>query len=151
MVWYDVALPFFHRSSRACSMTRSSPSEVVRRGDIVWVNCDPSVGVEPRKARTCVVVSNDIANRFGQAITIVPTQAYTKQRAARDYMVDLRRPRSSVREARVANCSMIMTYDRSRIVGVEGTTSAATVGDRGRAIDRVRARGIPVDLVDGDR
>lgn len=99
----------------------------VRRGDIVWMNCDPSVGVEPRKTRTCVVVSNDIANRYGQAITIVPTQTYTKERAARAYMVDLRRPRSPLREARVANCSMVMTYDRGRVVRIEGAVTAATV------------------------
>ena len=54
-----------------------------RRGDILWVQCEPSVGVEPRKLRTCVVVSNDIANRFGQAVTVVPAQAYTAERAAR--------------------------------------------------------------------
>jgi len=113
---------------------RKTSSDVVRRGDIVWINCDPSVGVEPRKTRTCVVVSNDIANRYGQAITIVPTQAYTKERAGRAYVVDLRRPRSSIRAARVANCSMVMTYDRSRIVRVEGAASAAAIADVDRAL-----------------
>lgn len=115
-------------------MTRETPSDVVRRGDIVWINCDPSVGVEPRKTRTCVVVSNDIANRYGQAITIVPTQAYTKERAGRAYVVDLRRPRSALRAARVANCSMVMTYDRSRIVRVEGAVSAAAIADVDQAL-----------------
>ena len=110
------------------------PGDDIRRGDIVWVNCDPSVGVEPRKTRTCVVVSNDIANRYGQAITIVPTQAYTKERAGRAYMVDLRRPRSPLREARVANCSMIMTYDRSRIVRVEARLSEAAIAEIERAL-----------------
>src|SRR5687767_14818021 len=90
------------RSWRACSMTRSEP---VRRGDVVWINCDPSVGVEPRKTCSCVVVSNDIANHYGQALTIVPTQEYTSERAGRAYMVDLRKPRSPLKEARVANCS----------------------------------------------
>jgi mRNA interferase MazF len=106
----------------------------VRRGDIVWMNCDPSVGVEPRKTRTCVVVSNDIANRYGQAITIVPTQAYNKERAARAYMVDLRRPRSPLRDARVANCSMIMTYHRGRIVRIEGAVTAATAAEIDQAL-----------------
>ena len=106
----------------------------IRRGDIVWINCDPSVGVEPKKTRTCVVVSNDIANRYGQSITVVPTQAFTKERAQRAYMVDLRRPRSPLREARVANCSMIMTYDRSRVVRSEGPATAAAMSDVDRAL-----------------
>lgn len=112
----------------------TKPNIDVRRGDVVWINCDPSVGVEPRKTRTCVVVSNDIANRFGQSITIVPTQAYTKDRADRIYMADLRKPRSPLREARVANCSMIMTYDRLRIVKREGQVSAEALADIDRAL-----------------
>lgn len=97
-----------------------------RRGDILWIHCEPSVGVEPRKLRTCVVVSNDIANSFGQAVTVVPTQAYTAERAARSYMVDLRRPRSNLEKARVANASMIMTYDRQRVVRRAGRITPDT-------------------------
>ncbi len=107
----------------------------VRRGDIVWIQCDPSVGVEPRKTRTCVVVSNDIANRFGQAVTVVPTQAHTRERAARAYVVDIRRPRSNLTDARVANASMVMTYDRSRVVKRAGRVSS----DAQRALDRALA------------
>lgn len=103
----------------------------IRRGDVLWINCDPSVGVEPRKTRTCVVVSNDIANRFGQAITVVPTQRYTAERSRRPYMVDLRSPRSSLGDARVANASMPMTYDHDRVVSRAGRIS----GDAVRALD----------------
>jgi len=97
-----------------------------RRGDILWIQCDPSVGVEPRKTRTCIVVSNDVANQYGQAVTVVPTQTYTSDRAARAYMVDLRSPRSTLRDARVANASMIMTYDRDRVVRRAGRVAPET-------------------------
>ena len=102
-----------------------------RRGDIVWVACDPSVGVEPKKTRTCVVVSNDIANQFGQAVTVVPTQRYEPARASRAYMVDLRAPRSTLKDKRVANASMVMTYDRARIVSRAGRVTR----DTQRALD----------------
>ena len=97
-----------------------------RRGDILWIQCDPSIGVEPRKTRTCVVVSNDVANRYGQAVTVIPTQAYTADHAARAYMVDLRAPRSTLAAARVANASMVMTYDRGRVVRRAGRISVET-------------------------
>ena len=103
-----------------------------RRGDILWIQCDPSVGVEPRKTRTCVVVSNNVANRHGQAVTVVPTQAYTADRAARTYMVDLRTPRSTLAAARIANASMVMTYDRGRVVARVGRVAR----DALRALDR---------------
>jgi mRNA interferase MazF len=112
----------------------SADDRVLRRGDVVWVGCDPSVGVEPRKTRTCVVVSNDVANRFGQAVSVVPTQRYTAARAARSYMVDLRAPRSTLDTARVANASMIMSYDRNRILSVAGRVARSTLPDIDRAL-----------------
>lgn len=112
-----------------------------RRGDVLWIQCEPSVGVEPRKTRTCIVVSNDIANRYGQAVTVIPTQAYTAERAARAYMVDLRAPHSTLGTARVANASMVMTYDRARVVRRAGRISPETQ----RALDR--ALGIHLGLV----
>ncbi len=107
-------------------MTKMPEAIEIHRGDILWIQCDPSVGVEPQKIRTCVVVSNDLANRHGQAITIVPTQAYTAERARRAYLVDLRKPRSDLKEARVANASMIMTYDRRRVVKRAGRIARET-------------------------
>lgn len=107
-------------------MRRREPVEY-RRGDVVWLNCDPSIGAEPCRIRTCVVISNDVANQHGQAVTVVPTQKYTADRADRAYMVDLRRPRSTLKEARVANASMITTYDRRRVVARGGKLEAGTM------------------------
>ena len=92
------------------------------------------MGVEPRKTRTCVVVSNDIANRYGQAVTVVPTQAHTAERAARAYMVDLRKPRSTLADARVANASMVMPYDRERVISRAGRVSVETQPALDRAL-----------------
>lgn len=115
-------------------MKRTDDLEI-RRGDILWICCDPSIGVEPRKTRTCVVVSNDVANRFGQAITVVPTQRHTTERAQRAYMVDLRKPASNLSDTRVANASMLMTYDRKRVVSRAGRIS----GEAERALDQALA------------
>jgi mRNA interferase MazF len=116
----------------------------ILRGDVLWICCDPSVGAEPRKARTCIVVSNDIANRFGQAITVVPTQAYTAERAERAYMTDLRHPRSTLTEDRVANASMVMTYDRARVAKRAGKVTPQTLED----IDRALATHLALVLAD---
>jgi mRNA interferase MazF len=108
------------RGPSAESSATSSAVLQIRRGDILWICCDPSVGSGPKKTRTCVVVSNDVANRYGRAITVVPTQDFTAERAARAYMTDLRRPRSTLDAPRVANASMVMTYDRARVVSRAG-------------------------------
>ena len=114
--------------------TTREPAEF-RRGDILWIDCDPSVGAEPRKARTCVVVSNDLANRHGSTLTVVPTLKYTADRASRPFVVDLRRPRSTMEERRVANASLVTTYDRVRVRSRAGRAS----NDAMKAIDRAMA------------
>ena len=94
-----------------------------RRGDILWINCDPSIGVEPKKRRTCVVISNDAANRFWRAVTVIITVGWTGPRSERAFVVDLGGGRSTLSERRLANASMIMTYDRTRIFARAGRVS----------------------------
>lgn len=107
-----------------------------RRGDILWIRCDPSVGVEPTKTRPCVVVSNDRANGDADwpSVTVVQTRRYSKQDAWRPYLVDLRSPRSPLKDERFANCSQVMTYDRVRIARHEGRVSLEGIIDIDRAL-----------------
>src|SRR5437660_12879586 len=44
----------------------------VRRGDVVIVNLDPTIGVEIKKTRPAIVVSNDSINQFSQLVVVVP-------------------------------------------------------------------------------
>ena len=44
----------------------------MKRGDIYWVNFEPSVGGEIKKKRPAVILSNDFANRYLNRIQVVP-------------------------------------------------------------------------------
>ena len=43
-----------------------------KRGDIYWVDLDPTVGVETKKTRPALVLSNDIANEVSHILMIGP-------------------------------------------------------------------------------
>jgi len=46
----------------------SSPN----RGDIYWINLDPTIGAEIKKTRPCVIISPDAANQSGSLVIVAP-------------------------------------------------------------------------------
>jgi len=44
----------------------------IKRGDVFWVNFDPTVGAEAQKTRPALVVSNDINNTHSPIVSIAP-------------------------------------------------------------------------------
>lgn len=44
----------------------------VRRGDVVLARLDPTLGVEIRKTRPAIVLSNDLINHFAELAVVVP-------------------------------------------------------------------------------
>ena len=49
-------------------MSRSFP----RRGELYWVDLDPTVGSEIAKTRPCLIVSNDIGNQYAGRVIVAP-------------------------------------------------------------------------------
>jgi len=50
------------------------------RGELYWVNLDPTVGSEIKKTRPCVIISPDAANEAGPLVIAAPvTKAEAKK------------------------------------------------------------------------
>lgn len=50
-----------------------------KRGDIYWVDFDPSVGRETQKIRPGLIVSNDIGNEFSDLFMVAPITSKVKK------------------------------------------------------------------------
>ena len=48
-----------------------------KRGEVWWINFEPSIGSEIKKIRPAVVVSNDIANKYLDRFQVVPITSNT--------------------------------------------------------------------------
>lgn len=48
-----------------------------KRGEIWWVNFDPSVGQEVKKKRPAVIISNNVSNKYLKRYQVVPLSSKT--------------------------------------------------------------------------
>lgn len=50
-----------------------------KRGEVYWINLDPTIGAETKKKRPGLVVSNDIGNELSDLIIIAPITSKVKK------------------------------------------------------------------------
>ena len=43
-----------------------------RRGEVWWVNLDPTIGSEIRKSRPCLILTNDVLNDRRRTVVVIP-------------------------------------------------------------------------------
>jgi mRNA interferase MazF len=99
----------------------------VTRGEVVEVNLDPTVGTEVKKTRPCVVVQNDVGNRFSPRTIIVPVT--DAEHVAKPFPVCVPLPRQTggLTKDSVALCDQIRAIDESRIVRTLGRLTPAVM------------------------
>src|SRR5213594_156082 len=91
----------------------------IERGEVWWVNLDPTRGAEIRKQRPCVVISANAINRWRATPVVVPLSA--SQEDAPPVVVSM----GSASRDSVAIVDQMRAVDRGRFVTRGGKLSAA--------------------------
>ena len=91
----------------------------MKRGEVWWVEFDPSIGSEIRKTRPAVIVSNDIANAHLARVVVVPLTSSVSKLYPGEALITLAGKKSK------AMADQIMASDKSRLKSRLGAVTVA--------------------------
>jgi mRNA interferase MazF len=100
-------------------MAPAAPGITVRRGDIWWVNLDPTQGSEIRKTRPAVVITTDALNRARRTVVIVPLSTGPVARPP----IVVATPSAGLNS--VAVCDQLRAVDKRRLTHNSGRLATA--------------------------
>ena len=104
-----------------------------RRGEIYWVNLDPTVGTEISKTRPALIISNDVGNQFSSRVIVAPISSRGTNRV---YPFEVLVPAAEgglLRASKVV-LDQIRTIDKARLGGRIGALTPERMLEVHRAI-----------------
>ncbi len=97
------------------------------RGTVLEINLDPTVGHEIKKSRPCVVIQNDIGNRYSPITIVAAIEG--AEHIKREYPVDVRVPKGEggLEKESVVLGNQIRSVDETRFGRIYGQFSNTTM------------------------
>jgi mRNA interferase MazF len=104
------------------------------RGQIVEVDLDPVVGHEQGRLRPCVIVQNDVSNRFGSTTIVVPLTDVRNIAHLSPVYVLAPKGDGGLKKDSLVLCDQIRTVDQLRFGLFFGVLSPETMAKVDRAL-----------------
>ena len=101
----------------------------LKRGMVIDVNLDPTLGSETGKIRPCVVVTNNIYNEKVPVVQVVPITGWNAKKARIRTNVEIYpAPDNGLSKKSVADCLQTRPIDhRHRLVRIRGELASAKI------------------------
>jgi len=85
-----------------------------KRGEIWYVNLDPTLGAEIKKTRPALIISNDVNNEYAATITVLPIT--DKGEKVYPFEVALNPHKTGLNKESKVKCQQIRTVDKVRLI-----------------------------------
>ena len=105
-----------------------------RRGDVFIVNLDPAKGAEKKKARPCLVIQNDVGNRFSPLtiVAVITSQKDIKKKYPTDIWID--KGHGGLDYPSIIQCDQIRTIDKARLLKKLGSLGSVSIKEVDKAL-----------------
>ena len=100
----------------------------MKRGEVWWINFEPSIGGEIRKQRPAVIVSNDAANHYLNRVQVVPITGNVNKLYPSEAYMTFRGKKSK------AMADQITTVSKKRLINSAGSISKTEMEGISKAI-----------------
>ena len=109
---------------------------VLKRGMVIDVNLDPTLGSETGKIRPCIIVTNDVYNQMVPVIQVVPITAWSAKKAKITTNVAIIPSKNNgLLKKSVADCLQARPIDhRRRLVKIRGKLASPQMEEIDRAL-----------------
>ncbi len=88
----------------------------IKRGDIVWANLEGAIGSEQGEERPCVIIQNDIGNKYSPTTIVVPLTSQLKKINQPTHVIVEKINAIGLDKDSMAECEQLRTIDKRRIV-----------------------------------
>jgi len=108
----------------------------LKRGMLLDLNLDPTLGSETGKIRPCIIVTNDVYNQKVPVIQVVPITAWSAKKAKIITNVEINPTRSNgLSKKSVADCLQTRPIDhRNRLVRIRGKLTNSDMNEIDQAL-----------------